>query len=472
MPTNQDPSIQSIELEEIRQVLLKPDVLVDKISPVIADILEEQIAKSGDQIARAISPVIGEAIRRQVYEARDDIVDALYPIIGQTINKAMGEAIQELARTVDSRMRQSMRPQNTIKRWSARLRGVSAAEYRLRDALPFTIKEIFLIQRESGLLIHHLSAEPEAAQDRDLVSGMLTAIRDFAREAFGQGKSGELGAIEYESQHILLQGGGAAYLALVITGVEPPGFREKMRRALIPIHEQHYDSLKNFDGSDEILLETAEKVLLATFPISPTALQGPLSRFQRFILLSLFLMIVLPPFLVCGWWIWRVENTMAILLVPSPTPTATFTPTPTPTHTATTTPTPTFTPTPTSTHTPTSTNTPTPTATFTPTPTSTPTTTPSATSTSTATPTLSPFTGVMVGNVFLRDIPSSEIEGTGLVAPLGAPVEVLAQYDNWYRVRVVIPEEDGIQVVGWVEDRWITLLKPIPTSLITPTTTP
>lgn len=49
------------QLEELRRVLLKPEALVDRISPVIADILAEQINQSGDEIARAIAPVIGEA---------------------------------------------------------------------------------------------------------------------------------------------------------------------------------------------------------------------------------------------------------------------------------------------------------------------------------------------------------------------------------------------------------------------------
>jgi hypothetical protein len=237
MPTGKDNG-HAAELEELRRVLLKPDALVDKISPVIADILEEQIAQSGDKVAQAIAPVIGEAIRRQVYSAREDIIDALYPVIGQTVNKAMTEAVQELARTIDTRVREGFQPsQNLIRRGSARLRGVSAAEYNLRQFLPYTIREIFLIQRESGLLIHHLSSDAVVAQNRDLVSGMLTAIRDFAREAFGRGESGELGSIEYESLHIILQAGGAAYLAVVLDGTEPPGFREQMREALIPIRD-------------------------------------------------------------------------------------------------------------------------------------------------------------------------------------------------------------------------------------------
>jgi len=72
-PSTQRPSERQ-EIQELRNVLLKPDALVEKISPVIAAVLEEQITSSKDDIAQALAPVIGEALRRQVYQAREDII--------------------------------------------------------------------------------------------------------------------------------------------------------------------------------------------------------------------------------------------------------------------------------------------------------------------------------------------------------------------------------------------------------------
>ena len=76
----------------------------------------------------------------------------------------------------------------------------------------------------------------------------------------------------------------------------------------------------------------------------------------------------------------------------------------------------------------------------------------------------------MIGNVYIRDAPN----GTriGPVAPLGAPVEVLAQYDGWYRVQVLVSGEPGAEVVGWIPARWVTLLRPVPPERVTPTVSP
>src|SRR5690606_9231791 len=115
-------------------------------------------------------------------------VDALYPVIGRSIQRAVAEAMRGLARRVDDNLRQTFSLRRLARRAQGRLRGLSDAELLLRDTLPFHVQEVFLINRASGLLLAHLSDDPAHAADRDLVSGMLTAIRDFAHDSFGAGQ--------------------------------------------------------------------------------------------------------------------------------------------------------------------------------------------------------------------------------------------------------------------------------------------
>ena len=183
------------DVDEIRQMLLEPDTMVDKITPVISQVLAAEIANSRDKIAVAIAPILGEALRRQIYQAREDIIDALYPVIGQMVNKAVTEAIHDFARDVDNRIRKSTNLDKIVQHVQAHVQGVSYDEYQLRESLPFIIEEVFLIHRVSGLLIHYVSKEDDAISDRDIVSGMLTAVRDFARDTFQKG--GELGSLGY-----------------------------------------------------------------------------------------------------------------------------------------------------------------------------------------------------------------------------------------------------------------------------------
>jgi len=76
----------------------------------------------------------------------------------------------------------------------------------------------------------------------------------------------------------------------------------------------------------------------------------------------------------------------------------------------------------------------------------------------------------MIGNVFLLDAPDGA--RSGAVARLGDYVEILAQYGEWYKVRVRSAQQADVEVAGWVQARWVTLLMPVPPAYVTPTVLP
>ena len=68
--------------------------------------------------------------------------------------------------------------------------GKSFAEVVLLNTLVYRVEQVFLIHAQTGLLLQHVVADAVTAQDADMVSGMLTAIRDFARDSFGGTRRG------------------------------------------------------------------------------------------------------------------------------------------------------------------------------------------------------------------------------------------------------------------------------------------
>lgn len=179
LPASADPA-----LETLRDILFSDSQRrIVELEGEVTD-LERRLADK-DAFVAMITPVLGSAIRRSIRDAREEMIQALYPIIGQTVVRAVSEAIRDLARTLDAQMRTSFDLPAVGRRIQARVSGVSSAEMTLREALPFNVAEVFLIHRESGLLLWHLSRDPATAHDSDLISGMLTAIRDFVEESFG-----------------------------------------------------------------------------------------------------------------------------------------------------------------------------------------------------------------------------------------------------------------------------------------------
>ena len=99
----------------------------------------------------------------------------------------------------------------------------------------------------------------------DLISGMLTAIRDFVSDSFGK-EEGELEEVAFGKQRILLEGGQHAYLAVVLEGVEPEGYALLMREVIEKIHLNHENDLREFDGHQEHLPDFEEILSVLEMP--------------------------------------------------------------------------------------------------------------------------------------------------------------------------------------------------------------
>ncbi|MCE7979913.1 MAG: hypothetical protein DYG89_01870 [Caldilinea sp. CFX5] len=234
---------------EYRQQIAKMRAQVNELQGLL-DALEGQI-NDKEALVSTITPVIADAIRTNIRESQSEMVDALYPIMGKLVQRSVTEAMRELAQRIDRQMRRTFNFKDLMQRVKARVQGVSEAEMALRNALPFQVRELFLIHRESGLLLLHNSNHPEEASDSDIIGSMLTAIRDFAEDAFGRGEKVELNQIQYGDQSILIEVAYLVYIAAVIQGIEPPNYRAQMRETMIAIEHQHAELLRAYSGDAE-----------------------------------------------------------------------------------------------------------------------------------------------------------------------------------------------------------------------------
>jgi hypothetical protein len=315
-------------------------------------------------LAGVIAPVMDRALRANIQEHRDEMIETLYPIIGQVVVRAVREAVQDLARSVDGRLRTSFSPALLVKRLQARLQGIPPAELALRDALPFHVEEVFLIHRASGLLLRHVSSDPAAAQESDLISGMLTAVRDFAADAFGRRPGEELDIIEYGGRRILIEAAEHVYLAVVGEGIEPTGYRASLRDLVIDVENRYFFLLRSYEG-DATPFAAVEPQLLSLAAHPQEAPPHGTSQRQKRLIAGFLGLLLLCSVSSClgGVWLFRAldERWLQPAVVETATPTATL-----PTHTPTATPSATPSPTPTPTSTPTPTPSPPPTPTSTP----------------------------------------------------------------------------------------------------------
>ncbi|MHA2427403.1 MAG: ATP-binding protein, partial [Candidatus Hermodarchaeia archaeon] len=112
-----------------------------------------------------------------------------------------------------------------------------------------TIDEAFLIDN-SGNVMSHAARIGANLLDSDIVGSMLSAVESFVKDAFGDGEDTEKGleTLEYGELKILIEHGKFVFLAVILSGGEPEGIREDLRRLVGKIEDTYFDIVKDWDG--------------------------------------------------------------------------------------------------------------------------------------------------------------------------------------------------------------------------------
>lgn len=422
------------EVQSLQAGLADPHKVTEIMKLGIQPALEQGIKSDPVGYGDVIAPVISPAIRNQIRDSRDEMVEALSPIIGQTIAKAIAEAFQDFRRRLDAQLKQGFNFRQRVQKAGARLKGVSEADLLIRSAFSYTITHVFLIHRQTGLLLKQL-ARKDDIQDMDLISGMLTAIRDFAKQTIGQDEH-DLEDIQYGNSHILIKTGQYAYLAAVVEGIQPAGYSTLLESSIHEINIRHDKVLSHYKGNmDQLpdftpelkkILEPDPKELE---PFSTTSEIGDQKKVSVWPVLIGF--VVLLGIIAFG-------CVYSIKLLPVAFPKQ-----------------PTITGSPTAMIPQKPTSTPMPPATETPQP---------------VEPTL-PITdtdqyfGVMTGDVWAHHGPDYSAERIPLVVATSTKVELLAVYQDW--VKITWDTAFGVQE-GWVPLKFVGVPYDIPDKIITP----
>jgi len=117
----------------------------------------------------------------------------------------------------------------------------------VRRRMHIEIEEAFLVYRD-GVLMYHLSRSLVQDKDEDVLSGMLTAVQEFVRDAFRYGEHRELHQLDFGDYRILIERGKLVYLAVVYSGNESASLRKKVRGVLDHIETTYRPVLEKWDG--------------------------------------------------------------------------------------------------------------------------------------------------------------------------------------------------------------------------------
>lgn len=255
-PSADPPSVSggTGDLERLRELLLGDELReLDAARARIAAIegtqgslsrrlppaLEEASAGAdAPRVARALAMPVASALATAVRDNRQGLVDALFPVIGPLIRKSIAEALRNLVADLNGAIESSFTPRGLKWRLEAWRAGVPYAQIVLKHRLAYEIDHVFLIERESGLVLHHESAPGLPGLDKDAIAGMLTALGDFVGDSVGGGDADALESVRVGEHLVWLLHGPRANLACFIRGVPPPALYGLLEQRLEEIHSR------------------------------------------------------------------------------------------------------------------------------------------------------------------------------------------------------------------------------------------
>ncbi len=252
-------SPEQTQLNELRERLDNRGIQPREISRV----LPEAFAMRGEtdqHLSNVLTPYVENGFVATIRKSPRTIVDAIAPILGPAIRQAIARALQSMTQSFNHSLDESLSIRGLRWRLEAWRTGRPFAEVVLLHTLHYRVEQVFLIHRETGLLLHHVAAEGAVVQDQQVLSGMLTAIQSYVRDSFGASPDQTLDHFRVGEWTVWIEQGSHAYVAGVVRGTPPETLREDFQAALDDIHAQQPDALTHFDG-DAAPFKTAQTCL-------------------------------------------------------------------------------------------------------------------------------------------------------------------------------------------------------------------
>lgn len=243
----------SQRLDTITETLEKREKLSKKVDPII----EKRLDAFVEDIPTKLGPTITKTLKEEIENSKDQVVEALYPIMGKMIKRYIQNEIKLLSENVNKKVNNTFSLANLKRKLQAMFTGVKESDILLAETNEAQINEIFIIEKGSGLLLGNFSKTE--TMDKDMISGMLTAIKSFVEDAFSGGAQ-NLEAIEYELYTIHIQNFFSYYIAVVVSGNYSRTFESDLENELLELSKKLTSKISSLskEAVDSILAKHME----------------------------------------------------------------------------------------------------------------------------------------------------------------------------------------------------------------------
>lgn len=241
-------------------------LLQENARQVVSEVFSEALfdrEKQDGSVNKVILPLVEKSVERSVTNHSEQMVGYLYPIVGSLARKSVAAFITDILEKTNSLIENSLSFKSLVWRFKAKQAGVSFSQYVAAQTFLFRVEQVFLIHRETGLLLNTLSVDLQSSADADLISAMLTAINDFVSDSFNvSDEKGEqqLDVVKTDDFTLLLKQGPKAILVAAISGNAPQKVANQLQLSLEEIHRLYAKELNHFSGDASVFVNSEQQL--------------------------------------------------------------------------------------------------------------------------------------------------------------------------------------------------------------------
>ena len=241
------PLFDDLLLERLTQ---KESGTIEALSRYLAQIISRSAAHDPATLERSLQSVISPAIAREIADNKEKMIDALYPIIGGMISRYVTQAIKEMMEKINEKIEQGLSTEHYKRKIKAKLTGVSESELLLEESGDATIESIFIIQKETGLLIAEAHLQNSEIDDPHMVASMASAIKDFINDWAERGReTSEVQLLSYGNATLYIESAGSVYLIAFLDSEPDHDLRARINEFFARLIRKRGDFLQSFDGN-------------------------------------------------------------------------------------------------------------------------------------------------------------------------------------------------------------------------------
>jgi outer membrane protein OmpA-like peptidoglycan-associated protein len=262
-----DTSTEDVEsdpnIEQIRTLILgKENHLVtesikkearDIVTDVFTEALHDRQHSDGS-VNKVLQPIIEDSVQQSVTHNSGRLVSSLYPLVGSLVRKSVSAFLTDFMEKTNQLLESSLTFKGLKWRINAWQAGVSFAQYAASQTFVYRVEHVFLIHRETGLLLSSVELNNTGQSDADLISAMLTAINDFVGDSFLANEDGlkeQLQSVSTDNFNLLIKPGPSALVVAAVIGQPPQKLNDQLQVILEDIHRLYVEELRDFNGENK-----------------------------------------------------------------------------------------------------------------------------------------------------------------------------------------------------------------------------